>query len=465
MRTERAATVAVLIFALAACQAAPDSSSPSPTSTTPAGPIGDAETPGTEPADCVDVLEPKSDGGLIPGTLAEVVTDDLVMRTAPRISDDSAILGTTLNQPDIVYVEHGPIEADGYAWYLVLVGGDDSGRGWIAEASRDGQQWVRSLGAEGSWCVLRTVSLPEGPNLAGASAGPDGRIYVFGGLGPADAPADGLGSVGRRSWAYDPTSDGWEELAPMEIAGMGPVALARDGRFWVFQYSTDVPGGDWFVLIYDPAADRWELGAPFPWGSIIGPEYWMEDGRILSMGLQSLDRDRPEIAIYDPASGRLERFPLDPELMAVPEAFGGQFPVADLITAPGGALYVLTAQAGFSAFDPVELSTGPIQAARLARYTANAAAMRDGRPVVVGGCFAMCGPVQDPEIDLQGADLSGTVTRLAEAFDPRSASWTTLAPLPPGLKSATAVSAGGELYVVMDTPFGVTVARYLHPGA
>jgi hypothetical protein len=438
MRTGRATTVALLVLAVTACRAVlPMPSAPSESNALPSDPTP-AQTPTPEPeVSCVDVLEPESLGDLIPGTLAQVVTDELVMRTAPRISADSEILPTTLNEPDVIYVEHGPVEADGYAWYLVLVGGAGSGRGWIADASRDGEPWVRSLGAEGSWCILGTAAFPGEPNLHLATAGPDDRIYVFGVQG---LPATETGSSGR-SWAYDPATDAWQELEPAPATALGivDVASADDGRFWVFIATTDVvdPAATWGVDIYDPANSRWGRAEPVPL-ALLGRKSWTGDGRLLAV---SIDR----ITVYDLSSESVEAHPISGSV--------------DFMTV-GGDDYLLMVEGGIGPLDVDTMTVGALNHPRFARYSPSASVTGDGSIALVGGRRLQS---DDPRIELGVADASGETIRLVETFDPISTTWTTLAPLPPGLESATAVASGDELYVVMDTPFGVTVARYVPP--
>jgi hypothetical protein len=48
-----------------------------------------------------------------------VVTTDLVVRSEPGTHDGSRILPTRLNGPTLLYVVDGPVQADGYDWYLV----------------------------------------------------------------------------------------------------------------------------------------------------------------------------------------------------------------------------------------------------------------------------------------------------------------------------------------------------------
>jgi hypothetical protein len=54
-----------------------------------------------------------------PDALAEVVTDNLVVRSLPEISNRSSIDPIQLQVGQLLFVLEGPLHADGYAWYRV----------------------------------------------------------------------------------------------------------------------------------------------------------------------------------------------------------------------------------------------------------------------------------------------------------------------------------------------------------
>ena len=78
---------------------------------------------------------------------AEVVADDLVIRSRPSVGSDSVILDHHLGAGDRLFLVAGPVEASGYTWYA----GQDSGPygnepfGWVASASRGGEPWLVGL--------------------------------------------------------------------------------------------------------------------------------------------------------------------------------------------------------------------------------------------------------------------------------------------------------------------------------
>jgi len=95
--------------------------------------------------------------GLAPNTVAEVVTDDLRVRTAPGTDDSSVVLEPLLQPGEMLFVVDGPVQASGYPWYQVLVF-DEGGltlpgealdeevfeHGWVAGADANGEAWLEA---------------------------------------------------------------------------------------------------------------------------------------------------------------------------------------------------------------------------------------------------------------------------------------------------------------------------------
>ena len=88
---------------------------------------------------------------LQPDDVAQVVTTDLVIRSAPGVSAESEIYPELLNEPTLLFVVDGPVAADGYDWYLVEpfsrnvcvnVCPPRLPLGWVAQAGKDGEPWI-----------------------------------------------------------------------------------------------------------------------------------------------------------------------------------------------------------------------------------------------------------------------------------------------------------------------------------
>jgi hypothetical protein len=99
---------------------------------------------------------PATDPELQPDAVAQVVTTDLVVRSAPGVSGDSEIYPTLLNEPTLLYVVDGPVGADGYDWYLVQPFEPELGDvrtdwpfGWVAAGDRTGaEEWIAPASLE-----------------------------------------------------------------------------------------------------------------------------------------------------------------------------------------------------------------------------------------------------------------------------------------------------------------------------
>jgi len=85
-------------------------------------------------------------GKAVVGTVVVTVSDNLVVRSDPRVSADSTMLKPWLPLGTELLVLGGPEVGSGYAWYMVapvsFTGLDNSGYGWVAAAGKDGEPWI-----------------------------------------------------------------------------------------------------------------------------------------------------------------------------------------------------------------------------------------------------------------------------------------------------------------------------------
>ena len=111
MNAKHRAASLLLAVVLAGCESSPASPSPAgPTrapgaSATLASP-GSSPTPGPSPA----ATDP------FVGTVVVTVSDNLVMRSEPRVSDDSIMYEPWLPTGTELKVLGGPVSASGYTW-------------------------------------------------------------------------------------------------------------------------------------------------------------------------------------------------------------------------------------------------------------------------------------------------------------------------------------------------------------
>lgn len=123
------------LLAEATASPSPEPSSPSPTP---------SPTPTPTPAE--PSIEPTHVAGVEPGLYAVTVTDRIRIRSKPGVSDDSEKLEPLLKQDIRLLVIDGPVEADGYDWFLVQPSGyhkpgQSWPAGWVA-AGKDREHWI-----------------------------------------------------------------------------------------------------------------------------------------------------------------------------------------------------------------------------------------------------------------------------------------------------------------------------------
>ena len=118
--------------------------------------------------------------------------------------------------------------------------------------------WAYDVGT-GVWQGVSGLNTPR--HYLAAAAGSDGRIYAIGGNRLTEFTEEILSSVE----AYDPATDTWVEVGSLASPRMGLAAAAGpDGRVYAF-------GGNNFEFVrldtveaYDPLGDTWAAIAPMP---------------------------------------------------------------------------------------------------------------------------------------------------------------------------------------------------------
>lgn len=257
-----------------------------------------------------------------------------------------------------------------------------------------------------------------------------GRLYLLGGRD--ERPLD----------IFDPATGAWSRGArpPREIHHMQ--AVAHDGRLYVVGAFT---GGFpeerplTHVLVYDPATDRWSEGPEVPAHRRRGAAgVAVHDGRIYLVGGNTrghMSGYVPWLDVLDPWTGQWR------ELADAPHA-RDHFHAAVIdgrIYAAGGrktshdtgdTLSMTIAQV-----DVYDIASGQWQTLEAPLPTQRAGAgtvAMDGKLVVLGGESVRQVPGHSE----------------VEAYDPATARWTTLAPLPRGRHGTQATMIGPALHMV-----------------
>ena len=147
---------------------------------------------------------------------------------------------------------------------VVFVGGlDPDGKPWPARFARA----AAYNPVTNTW--RRIAPLPE--ERGGANAIWDGReVLVVGGAGPARAGKPG--APARTGFAYNPATNRWRRLPPMESGRMGAVAVWAGKRLLVWGGQTNPLGAAKPVIpphgvAYDPKANGW---SPLPQAPLLG---------------------------------------------------------------------------------------------------------------------------------------------------------------------------------------------------
>jgi serpin B len=175
----------IAIIAAGACDSAPGPTL-SPTTAASASPTAAARSaqPSAPTAEVPAATPTAPVTGLAPGTLAVTVTDDLRVRSAPRVADDSIRHAPLLPNGTEVVVTAGPVAADDYTWYRVAPLGfeldDGVDQGWVAVADHDGTPWVAPADDPTPGFTLASVKAdPIDPSMTAAKARAD-EINRFG---------------------------------------------------------------------------------------------------------------------------------------------------------------------------------------------------------------------------------------------------------------------------------------------
>src|SRR5262245_42931106 len=110
----------------------------------------------------------------------------------------------------------------------------------------------------GTWRTRTPMNLPAA--FAGTVAGPDGRVFVSSGFAPYGKPRRLTNAVR----VYDPGHDAWAEASPIPTPRGSPAAaVGPDGKIYVVG-GVDPDSENNVVEAYDPKADSWARLRPLP---------------------------------------------------------------------------------------------------------------------------------------------------------------------------------------------------------
>ena len=121
---------------------------------------------------------------LVPGALAETVTDDLRVRSEPAVVASSVKFTPLLAKGTPLVITAGPVEASGYTWFRVAPIGvklaDGVDQGWVAVADHDGTPWVSLASDPTPGFDLATGSLDRPDASLAAAKAEAAALNTFG---------------------------------------------------------------------------------------------------------------------------------------------------------------------------------------------------------------------------------------------------------------------------------------------
>jgi hypothetical protein len=237
------------------------------------------------------------------------------------------------------------------------------------------------------------------------AAGPDGRIYLFGGQSSGPHPCRGPLLV------YDPSDGSYRTLASAPGAVLGiPSVVFANGNLIAY---------DRKLWLYDPMTDRWRDGAPPDAAMInraatVGP-----DGRVYFLGGSAWESeagsDRADA--YDPVADQWTSLAPMPFMMGSGSA-----------AATAGRIYVFETHS--AVYDPTVARWSQLPSPPTPRYWTSAALDGAGHVAVLGGLIP-----------------NGSADGVVEIFDPDTGAWTAGARMAvPAIEFAVASACGGRIF-------------------
>jgi N-acetylneuraminic acid mutarotase len=267
----------------------------------------------------------------------------------------------------------------------------------------------------GAWSVA--AGLPT-PRSEVASAVLDGKIYIVAGF-------DARGNSTAVVEAYDPTSDTWERRSPIPGARDHAIAVAHEGRLYVFGGGAGQARRESYL--YDHRTDSWAPLPLMPLSRTAGGAATLGGTIVIAGGVG----EDPEASLtFDTATGRWERGPLLSEPREHLAVMGD-----------GATVYVVGGR-----WQNELKATNEA----LSSLTAGWRTLPD-LPTPRGGTS---GAVLDGKVYVAGGEAFGPTRTFAEVefFDPATGRWSRAPDLPTPRHGLAAQAAGGRLYVIGGGP-------------
>ena len=295
--------------------------------------------------------------------------------------------------------------------------------------------------AAGAARVWQRVSPVPVRRLGLAAVGNGRFVYAIGGW---NRTAKALASVER----FDSVTGRWRAEAPMPLRLFG-IAAARglDGRLFVFGgRGPAVPDSLDHTLIYTPQTDTWTRGAQMP-----TPRYWAAatsgiNGAVYVIGGSNFTgRGAAGVGTVEAYIPKTDRWHTEPSL---PITDNGDYSMLAAVTGRAGRIYVLggfdphhgTARATVWAWWPGQTRWHARARMPIPLFGLAAVRASDGHIIAMGGS--------------SGATINGryVVSRAVEAYDPSRNTWRLLPSMPTARANLAVATAGVRIYAIGGTP-------------
>lgn len=276
-------------------------------------------------------------------------------------------------------------------------------------------------GAGNTWATLAPLNEPR-QEVGVAELG--GRIYVAGGF------RAGGGTVNTLE-VYDPATNAWSFGAPMPRALNHCAAAAVMSKLYVIGGALAAGGASADTLEYDPQRNDWQVKAPMPSArsapvaAVLGDRIYVAGGAPARRALE----------VYDP---RTDRWSVLPAMPTPRDHVAGGIVGSRFFAVGGRPPNTLSVNEAFDTATSVWSTLAPLPTGR----SGHAAA-------VVRSCLYVFGG------EGNAASPSGVFPQ-NEAYDPRTNSWESLAPMPAPRHGIGAAVIGDRIFI----PGGATVQGF-----
>jgi hypothetical protein len=291
--------------------------------------------------------------------------------------------------------------------------------------------------ATSTWRAIAPTG--QGHIYAHAVALSDGALL----FGPATSYYDEV--IGERwdaatdVWQPLPDAPWWDSFAAVD----GAVPLGAD-RVLVVASTSDFDGGqESYASVFDAASSTWQDTGPFVEPRVAPALAVLNDGRVLAIGghapaVQSTTLDYgPALAtteVLDPATGQWTAGPALSEARFAPQA--ALLRDGTVLVVGGGSAHDRAEASQDTTAEVLDLTTGtatPTDELRFPRSHSTVVALDDGRALVVGG--------------VTDGDCPALST--SEVFDPASGTWQETDPMTrPRIRPVAVAIPGGQALVV-----------------